>query len=233
MEPKEKSKFFGSLPPFASLTRSELDTLSSISYEKRFYKDQFLFQEGDDPVGLFFVKLGHIALLKQGLNGKNLITKLVTPGEFCGEAGIFNNIPYIATAQALVDTVVYVILRENLLSFIQTHPEVIPKFIGMSVRKITEAFTMIYGLGNKDLKQRISFTLLKLAEKMGQREAGYIKLSIPISRQHLAEMVGSTQESVSRVMAKLKRDGVLKSVSRRIVILNDEKLRQFAEERQE
>lgn len=233
MQLNDKSKFFGSLPPFVSLNRFELDALVSVSYEKKFSKDQFLFQEGDDPVGLFFVKQGHIALLKQGLNGKNLIIKLVMPGEFCGEAGAFNNIPYIATAQALVDTIVYFMHKENLLSFIQTHPEVIPKFIGMSVRKIIEAFAMIDGLGNKDLKQRISFTLLKLAEKTGEKEAGYVKLSIPISRQHMAEMVGSTQESVSRVMAKLKREGVIKSVSRKIVILDDEKLRQFAEEIQE
>jgi len=233
MESIEKSRFFGSLPPFASLTRSELDALVSTSYEKKYHKDQFLFQEGDDPVGLFFVKKGHIALLKQGLNGKNLIIKLVTPGEFCGEAGIFNNIPYIATAQALVDTIVYLIYKENLLSFIQNHPDVIPKFIGMSVKKTIEAFAMIDGLGNKDLKQRISFTLLKLAEKAGEKEAGYVKLSLPISRQHLAEMVGSTQESVSRIMAKLKREGVVKSVKRRLVILNDERLRQFAGEIQE
>ena len=129
-----------------------------------------------------------------------------------------------------MDTVAYVISRENFLSFVQTHPEVIPKLIGMSVRKIIEAFTMIDGLGNKDLKQRIAFTLLKLAEKIGEKELDHIKLSIPISRQHLSEMVGSAQESVSRIMAKLKREGVLKSESRKIVILNDERLRQIAEE---
>jgi CRP/FNR family transcriptional regulator len=233
MHSKEKSKFFKNLSPFASLTRSELDTLVSKSYKKKFDKNQFLFQEGDDPKGLFFVKQGHVALLKQAPTGKNLIVKVVTPGEFCGEVGVFNNIPYIATAQALVDTELYVISREDLLSFIQSHPEVIPKLIGMSVRKIIEAFTMIDGLGNKDLKQRIAFTLLKLAEKIGEGDSGHIILSVPISRQHLAEMVGSTQESVSRIMASLKRQDVLKSVRRKIVILNYEKLREIAEEVEE
>ena len=99
MQPNAMSKFFGSLPPFTSLTISELNVLVSKSYEKKFHKNQFLFQEGDDPEGLFFVKQGHVMILKQAVSGKNLIVKLVTPGEFCGEVGVFNNIPYVATGK--------------------------------------------------------------------------------------------------------------------------------------
>ena len=230
MQLDDKTKFFKDLSPFASLTRSDLDDIISKSNEKKLNKDEFLFLEGDDPKGLFFVKQGHVMILKQAASGKNLIVKVVTPGEFCGEAGVFNNIPYIASAQALVDTVVYMISRKHILSLIKAHPEVVFELIGMSARKIMEAFSMIYGLGNRDLEQRIAFTLLKLVEIIGEKKAGYIELNIPISRQRLAEMVSSTAESVSRIMAELKREGVLKSVNKKIVILDYEKLKCIPEE---
>ena len=230
MYSKDRLDFFRNLQLFASLSLPDIHALASMSYEKNSNKNQFLFQEGDDPECFFFVKHGHIMLTKQAPNGKNLIINVLTSGDFCGEVGVFNNIPYIASAQALEDTSVYFIRRENLLPFIQDHPNMILELIGMSVKKLIEAFSMIYGLGNKSLKQRVAFTLLKLSENIGEIGISFITIRIPITRQHLAEMVGSTPESVSRIMANLKREGIIKSVRRKIAILNEEALRQIAEE---
>lgn len=226
----EKLRFFKSLSFFSSLSSPELEALQSMSSERKFGKGEFLFQEGDSAEGLLVIKKGYVKVIKQAISGKNIVIRLVFPNEIMGEVAMFNNIPYPVSAQALVDTAAYEISRENLVSYIQKHPDVIAKIIGVCVRRLEEAYATINGLGTKSLEQRVVFTLLKLAEKTGKRNGSHMMLDISLSRQDLAEMVGGTQESVCRVMANLKREGVIKSLSRKIVISDLDQLRSIAEE---
>jgi CRP/FNR family transcriptional regulator len=226
----EKVKFLKSLTLFSSLSSPDLEVLGLLFHERKFSKGQFIFQDGDEPKGFFIVKKGKIKILKQSPSGKNIIIKIISRGEFMGEVALFNNTSYPASAQALEDIEVYDIYREDMLSFIKKYPSIIFKFIGACVGKLREAYAVIHELGTQNLDQRVAATLLTLAETTGQRKGNHIKLDISIDRQDLAEMVGCTKESVCRVMANLKRKGILKSYRRKIFILAPEELRKMATE---
>ena len=226
----KNTRFFKGLSLFSSLTPPEIEGLEQLSHERRYEKDQFLFQEGDEAKGLLVIKDGYVKILKQAASGKNIIIRLSSSNDFMGEVAVFNKIPYPVSAQALVKTVTYEIPTENLLSFIQKYPNVIFKLIGMSLMKLAEAYTIIDGLGTKTLEQRIAVTLLNLAEKIGHMEGSHIELKVSISRQDLAEMVGCTKESACRVMANLKREGITVCSKRKIIIIAPDRLGAIVDE---
>jgi CRP/FNR family transcriptional regulator len=225
----EKLRFFQSLSLFSSLTPSELEALQSMSSERRFEKGLFLFQEGDPAKGILIIKQGYVKVVKQAATGKNIVIRLVFPNEIMGEVAMFSNKSYPVSAQALVDTVVYEISRENMLSFTIKYPDIVLKLIGVCVGRLVEAYSTIDGLGTKGLEERIAITLLQLAKNVGKNNETDIILDISLSRQDLAEMVGGTQESVCRIMANLKREGIIKSLSRKIIISDLEGLKLMAE----
>jgi CRP/FNR family transcriptional regulator len=229
----QKAIFLKGVSIFSSFTLQELEILGDICYERRFGKDQFIVREGDEPQSLLILKEGTAKALKQSVDGNNVVIRLICPKDIMGEVAIFNDTLYPASAQALCDTVVYEIPKESLFSLIKEHPNILYKIIGVCTQRLSQAYTAIDGLGTKRIKKQVAIVLLSLANTIGKREGNHIRLDASISRQDLAEMVGRRQESVCRVMATLKREGIILSSSRKIAIIDPNRLSSIAEEVEE
>jgi len=150
-----------------------------------------------------------------------------------GEVAIFCNEPYSVSAQAIENVVVYEISRKDLLPFLQRHPLINEVIINVLVRRLKDAYAAIEGLAIENLEQRLAAVLLKMAETLGQRVGSQLKLNIRISRQDLADMTGSTKESISRLMARLKRKGILKTSRGMIFIFDLDQLKAMREGQEE
>ncbi len=185
--------------------------------------------EGDPPKSLFVLKEGRVKIVKDSVAGKSVIIRAVSEGGLIGEVAIFCNEPYFVSALALEPVVVYEMSRSDLLPFLQRHPRMNEIIIKVLARRLKDAYAAIEGLAIENLEQRLAAVLLKMAETLGQREGENLKLNIRISRQDLAEMTGSTKESISRLMAKLKRKGILKTSRRIILFLNLNRLQTIRE----
>lgn len=229
----DKILFFENLPLFSSLVPEEFETLRSISIERKFAKGEFLFQEGDTAKGILILKQGYVKVLKQSASGKNVAIRLVFPNEIMGEVAMFCNIPYPVSAEALVDTIAYEISKAKMLLFTKMYPDMVLKFLGVCASRLSEAYSTIDRLAHRNIEQRIASTLLRLANnganngrKNNVRE---IIIDILLTRQDLAEMVGGTHESVCRVMANLKRKKIIKSMSRKIIVIDLVSLKAIAE----
>jgi CRP-like cAMP-binding protein len=90
--------------------------------------------------------------------------------------------------------------------------------------RLLEAQDMVHQLSAHTVEQRIAFTLLKLAEKLGERNEMGLLIQIPLSRDDLAMMVGTTTESASRVMSQLQKDGLIRSGRQWVAITDPERL---------
>ncbi len=227
---EEKNIFFKNLHLFSFLSTQEIKCLCSMFYEVKFYKDQFLFLEGDNPTGLMFIVYGYVKIIKQALSGKNVIIKLACPKDILGEVALFQEVSYPATAQALVETKCYKINKSDMVHVVRKHPDVVAKLMDMGLKRLRETYFIIEKYGNMSLEKRVAVTLLRLIEQVGEREGVIFKLIIPIGRQDLADMVGSTRESVSRIMANLKRKNIIKYSNRKIHIHDIDQLTLIAED---
>ena len=198
--------------------------------EKRFGKDDYIFFEGDPFSWLGVVLEGRVKMIKHSENGKDVVLDLIAPGEMLGELAAFNGEPYPATAQAMEPTVVASIHRDDYLRLLKQYPALALRVIEELGRRLREAQEMIKSMAVERVERRIARILLKLAATTGSSSEEGIVIELSLTRQDIAEMVGTTVETAIRTMSKFRKKGLVQTKRGRVVILDPHQLVRIAEE---
>ncbi|TET66281.1 MAG: Crp/Fnr family transcriptional regulator [Dehalococcoidia bacterium] len=199
----------------------ELTELAGLAIERSFTADEFVFWDGDAPEWFYTVAEGKVKVVKHSSLGKEFVIAFFGPGEMFGEVAVFENKPYPASAQAVTETKVVGIKREDFLSFLANRPQVALKIINVLAGRLRDAQSRLRDLAGERVEQRLASVLLMLLAKLGP--------TLPFTRQEIADMVGTTTETVIRVMSQLKDRGIVRSVRGKVIILDREKLRLLSE----
>jgi CRP/FNR family transcriptional regulator len=206
---------------FASLNDDELGELADLAIERSFVSNEFIFWDGDTPEWFYIVAEGKVKVLKHSSLGREFIIAFFSPGEIFGEVAVFENKPYPASAQAVSETKVVGIKREDLLSFLANSPQVALRIINVLGERLRDAQGRLRDLAGERVEQRLASVLLMLSTKLG--------FILPFTRQEIADMAGTTTETAIRVMSHLKDREIIRSVRGKVIILNEEKLRLLSE----
>lgn len=185
---------------------------------KAYKKKSILYAEGDTPMYVYYVKSGNIKGFKAHPDGKELITALYGPNDFVGFEAILENAPYFDSAVALQDAEIVLIPRHDFLVLIQGQSDVSASFIRLLCKKVAEREKQLVTLAYNSVRQRTADALIKYGALKDARSA------IAISREDLAKMVGTAAESVIRVLADFKDEGIIETEGGKIRILNVDKL---------
>ncbi len=221
MEGKDKAQILSQSSIFYTLNDDELTELSRLTIEHRFAPDEFIFWEGDTPDWFYIIAEGKVKVLKYSSLGKEFIIAFFEPGEMFGEVAVFEDKPYPASAQAIAETRVLGIKRDDLLSFLVRRPQVALKIINILGGRLRDAHGRLRDLAGERVEQRLARTLLMLSSKLGP--------NLPFTRQELADMAGTTTETAIRILSQLKDRGIIRSVRGKIIILNETKLQLLSE----
>ena len=216
-----KAQILRSSSIFSSLNDDELGELSDLAIERSFVPNEFIFWDGDAPEWFYIVAEGKVKVLKYSSSGKEFIIAFFGPGEMFGEVAVFENKPYPASAQAVAETKVVGIKTEDFLSFLANHPQVALRIINVLGGRLRDAQSRLRDLAGERVEQRLASVLLMLSAKRG--------LTLPFTRQEIADMAGTTTETAIRVMSHLKDREIIRSVRGKVIILNEEKLRLLSE----
>jgi len=195
---------------FSSLSPPELSAVSSLFVEQGFEKEEFILTEGDFPNWLCIVKEGNIKMVKHSPSGRDMIMAVMSAGDVIGEVAVFDGGPYPATAQGMGNGVILKISRRDFISLLKKYPSVALEIIGDLGRKLRGAMNVARELRGERVEGRIAMVLLKLAKKLGTPVDGGVTLSIPFTRQAIADMVGSTIETTIRVISRFKKEGIVR-----------------------
>jgi len=206
---------------FSSLNDDELGELANLAIERSFVPDEFIFWDGDAPEWFYIVAEGKVKVLKHSSLGREFIIAFFGPGEMFGEIAVFENKPYPASAQAVAETKVVGIKREEFISFLANRPQVALRIISVLGGRLRDAQGRLRDLAGERVEQRLASVLLMLSSKLG--------LTLPFTRQEIADMVGTTTETAIRVMSHLKDRGIIRTVRGKVIILDEEKLRLLSE----
>ena len=206
---------------FSSLNEDELAELAGLAAERSLTPGEFIFWDGDAPERFYIVAEGKVKVLKHSSLGKEFIIAFFGPGEMFGEVAVFENKPYPASAQAVVETKVAGIKGEDFLSFLANRPQVALRIINVLGGRLRDAQGRLRDLAGERVEQRLASVLLMLSAKLGS--------TLPFTRQEIAEMAGTTTETAIRVMSHLKDRGIIRSVRGEVIILDEEKLRLLSE----
>lgn len=196
----------------------EMRKLSDERKSKSFKKRETLFEEGDYPRYLFFIKDGKVKVFKTNEDGKEYIINIYGPGEFVGFVDLIKDEEYIESAAALEDTEVSLIPKEDFQKLLYGNRDVASQLIKMLANNIAAQEEQLLQLAYNSVRKRVADAILYLSEREN-------KENIQILRDDLARIVGTAKESVIRMLTEFKEDGYIKVVDGNIIIQDRNKLK--------
>jgi CRP-like cAMP-binding protein len=198
-----------------------LEELSSNRNINVYKRKQIIYNEGNHPNRLFYVQKGKVKLYKSNDDGKDLTIGLYGPGEYFGFMPLFDNSIYKETAEAMEDSDIAVIPREEFDILIKENSSVVKKFLQILAGNISEKENQLLGLAYNSLRKRVADSLLMLKRKFGE---GKEQFSIHISREDLANIAGTATESLIRTLSDFKAEKMIDIKDGYIILINEKKL---------
>lgn len=195
---------------------------------RRVERRSLVFTAGDEARSLYLVVSGRIKLVRASSEGQEVILRFVGPGEVLGGVAALPAALYPATAEAVEDTMLAAWSREALAPLLAAHPEATAAILGIVSRRMGEVQGQLQELATERVAQRVASALLRLAGQLGRQTAEGILLDVPLSRQSLAEMTGTTLFTVSRLLSAWESDGLLRAGRERVTIRAPERLARIA-----
>ncbi len=202
-----------------------IDSLKKISEERdvRIYKKKDdIYKEGNYPKGIYFISKGKVKTYQTSELGKELITELHKEGDFFGYISLLQNEKYTSSATALEDAEIYMIPKEDFFSLLYKNAEISRKFIEMLANDVSENEKQLVKLAYNSVRRRVAEALVKLSDKYKKEEEQ--KFSMNVSREDLANLVGTATETVIRTLSDFKEDKFIEVAGGTITILDYNKL---------
>jgi CRP/FNR family transcriptional regulator, cyclic AMP receptor protein len=217
------------IPLFNLVKRSERQRLAGEVTETRYTKGQFIFREGDPAEFFHIVKEGTVKCVKTSSDGKEVTLKVLMPGDlFCCEAAVFDGSPHPGCAQPMGDVSVLRLRKQAYFEMLKRNPDAaveVIKYLGTRLHEAQEK-TKVLALEGAD--QRLAGLLVGLVERSSVRfESGY-RLTVRLTRQDLANMVGITTETAIRIMGRFKRAQLVTGTAKQLTILDLPRLKHLA-----
>jgi CRP/FNR family transcriptional regulator len=210
---------------FAGLPGPDLDQLTGIASDKVFSRGATIFLEGDEGNGFYVVLSGRVKIFKLSADGKEQTLHLFGTGEPFGEVALFSGTRFPANAEALEDSRVLFFPRDAFAGLIREHPSVAMNMLALLSIRLRRFTVLIEDLSLKEVPGRFAAYLLYLSR---ERE-GSGELSLDITKAQLASLLGTIPETLSRILGKMSRSGLIASDGRHIKILDREGLEELAE----
>lgn len=184
-------------------------------------KSQQFIIEGAPIQGLYFVYKGKVKTVKTGINGREQIVRLTKEGDTVGFRGFGTGKRYLIGAYALEDTILCNFGNDDMLEILRNVPEFTFDLMLFYADELNKSENNIRKIAQMNVRERVIDTLLYIYRKFGQSH-GVIELDL--SRKEIADFAGTTDEQVIRVISSLKKEGLIKTVGKKIGLLNVDKL---------
>jgi CRP-like cAMP-binding protein len=211
------------IPLFSGLSRAQYEALSRIGVKRSFMKGEGIFSEGDEVTGFYVVVGGRVKIFKVSTEGKEQILHLCRPGESFGEGSVFTGQGFPADAVAALPSTVLFFPRVAFISLIRRDPALALNMMAQLSKRLREFAGLIEDLSLKEVPGRLAKYLLYL----GVRD-GNCAVDLDVSKGQLAALLGTIPETLSRILAKLNRQGLIRSRGAQIMILDRRGLEEIA-----
>ncbi len=195
-----------------------LENHDVIDYKKK----QVIYSEGQHPNKLYYIESGKIKIYKTSEGGKELITSLLSAGDFFGHIPLIENNVYEEFAETLEESAIRVIPRKEFEHLVTHNQEIAIKVIKLLANNIAEKEQQLVALAYHSLRKRVADALLTLKKKYETESS--INFSMAISREDLANIAGTATESLIRTLSDFKNEKLIEIKEGKITILEEKKL---------
>jgi len=216
-----ETEFLKSIPYFSGLSTDELDSIRKSIFERTTERGEIILLEGESAKELYFVVSGAVKLFKTSAEGKEQILSIVRPGESFGDVPVFDGGLSPISAQAMVPIALYGIRKSDLETILREYPRVALNVISVLADQVRHFMSLVEDLSFKHVIDRVAKILLEYAsDGTGSRPR--------LTQQEMAAMAGTAREMIGRSLKALEEDGLIRLDRNRIVITNNEALKELA-----
>lgn len=201
-----------------SLTRDELVRISGCKTTRTIKKGEVIFDEGESINGVYCIKDGVCKLSKLSKNGKDQIVKIVVKGDLLGQRSLVTDESSNLQATALNDMEVCFIPKSEIIDDLQKNSKFSFDVLKSMANDLKEADEVIVNMAQKSVRQRLAETLIYINDSFGVNPDG--TLSVLLSREDYANIVGTATESAIRVLSQFKKEGLISTIGKFIKIEN-------------
>lgn len=226
----EKERKMGGFPGiecaiFKELKFSSLKHVYKSREYRSFKKGEYIFTEGEIPEGVFCIHEGHVKIFR--CQKKEQIIYLTKPGDLIGWQQLACDDPYSTSAVALEKTTVSFINKKDFLEIIEKNNLSVPltRYICDDIIRLE---AKILELSQRTVRERLATNILMLNEKFGLTNENGTIISIPLTREDFANLIGTNTETVIKLFSELRKDGHISFIQKRIIILNLKALLKFS-----
>ncbi|HWO16862.1 MAG TPA: Crp/Fnr family transcriptional regulator [Solirubrobacterales bacterium] len=215
-----------SVPLFAGLEEAELESFSHVAVPRSFPAGVRVFHEGDHSDACYIVREGSFRVTREHSDGRAITLATLGPGDIFGELAMLDGEVRSASVEALDDGELLALPAGDVRALLARHPEITVKLVAALVRRLRAANERISRQSFQTVPSRVAGVLSQLvADEAPQAEGG--EVTIRMNQADLAQLAGTSRESVSRFLADLERAGVVRSGRGRVTVIDPSKLRNY------
>ena len=217
---------------FLAQLRPEDDAaLREIATVQHFGRSDFVFRSGAPGNNVYFLRSGKVKIHQLSPLGREVILWFCFAGEIFGLAEVASGGGRVVNAQACEASEVLAISQEKFRDYLDRHPRLAMLSMQVLSSRLRVLGEMFVNLVADDVSTRIAKLILRLSARYGTRVGKEVFLNIPLTHQEIADMVGTSRQTVTSVLSALKRQGVLSIENRRIHIESEELLNELTQDR--
>jgi CRP/FNR family transcriptional regulator, cyclic AMP receptor protein len=213
------------VPFFRDFSEADLTHLSGLVIRKTFPRDNLIVLAEDEGDTLFIIVRGQVKVSLISEDGREVILAMLGSGDFFGEMSLLDGKPRSATVTAAEETELVTLRRSDFIALLKRMPDLAIAILAALTTRLRKADRKIESLALMDVSGRIAAALLQMAEEVGQHRDDDIVIHNRPTHQALANMAGTTRETVTRVLKRLEQEGYLYTTGRDLVIMREHDLR--------
>ena len=220
-----------SVPLFADLEEGELERFSHVAVPRSFPAGTRVFHEGDSSDACYIVSEGSFRVTREHSDGRAITLATLGPGEIFGELAMLDGDRRSASAESITDGTLLALPANDVRSLLARNSEIALKLVAGLVRRLRAANARLSRQSFQTVPSRVAGILLQLSRDNqpagADPEAAPAEVTIRMNQTDLAQLAGTSRESVSRFLAELERAGVVRSGRGRVTVLQPGKLRNY------
>ncbi|MEC3883617.1 Crp/Fnr family transcriptional regulator [Halobacillus sp. HZG1] len=206
----DKQTLLSEVNLFEELTKEELMDVAAISEMKKVAKGEVILTPEHPAEHLYILKKGQIRLYRTNQQGKQFTLDILKDGNLFGEASTLTLTDYEMYAEAMTDTYVCLMSREEFERFMEKYPKIKLRLVQLLSSKLNDFYKRSEKIALGEVRERILYLLLMLSEKSGRRHQEWQTVEMKLTHQDIATMIGATRETTSAEISRLNKEGYLK-----------------------
>ncbi|MEB1807216.1 MAG: Crp/Fnr family transcriptional regulator [Bacillaceae bacterium] len=227
MSKKEMKSLLKNVTLFKELSDQELDPVIEIAHPRVFREREVLFMQGEPLDRVFFIHKGQVKIYKTDVSGKEQIVSILQSGEMFPHAGFFRTGNYPAHAEVMEEATLLVIPIVEFERLLLSRPDICMKLFRVMGEKIIDLQNRLDEQIFHNTYEQILMLLLRLSKMYGQRQRdGYVILTIHLTNQELANMIGTTRETVNRTVTKLRKNKIVQMSKKGHLLISTDLVKQ-------